>query len=169
MKSIVLNLIFFMPVFAFAGIPLPEHPRPDWERGEWMNLNGEWDFGFAPDKMDRRILVPFGWGSPLSGVTDEGDMGYYRRDVVVPESWKGRRIFLVIGASDHDTTVTFAGRKLGTYVGGYVPFEFELTDVVAFGKSQELKVKVYDPPPGKARKVSSDEITIPVANKDASR
>lgn len=63
MKSIVLNLIFFMPVFAFAGIPLPEHPRPDWERGEWMNLNGEWDFGFAPDKMDRRILVPFGWGS----------------------------------------------------------------------------------------------------------
>ena len=118
MKSIVLNLIFFMPVFAFAGIPLPEHPRPDWER---------------------------------------------------PESWKGRRIFLVIGASDHDTTVTFAGRKLGTYVGGYVPFEFELTDVVAFGKSQELKVKVYDPPPGKARKESSDEITIPVANKDASR
>ena len=21
-------------------IPLPEHPRPDWERAEWINLNG---------------------------------------------------------------------------------------------------------------------------------
>jgi beta-galactosidase/beta-glucuronidase len=115
---------------AFAGIPLPEHPRPDWERAEWENLNGEWDFGFAPDRLDKRILVPFGWGSPLSGVKDEGDTGYYRRDVVVPESWKGKRVFLVIGASDHDTTVAFAGKELGTYVGGYVPFEFELTDLV---------------------------------------
>jgi hypothetical protein len=144
-------LVAVSSLAAFAGIPLPEHPRPDWERAEWVNLNGEWDFGFAPDRLDKRILVPFGWGSPLSGVKDEGDTGYYRRDVVVPESWKGKRVFLVIGASDHDTTVAFAGKELGTYVGGYVPFEFELTDLVEFGKAQELKAKVYDPPAEKAR------------------
>lgn len=25
-------------------IPRPEHPRPDFERKNWLNLNGEWQF-----------------------------------------------------------------------------------------------------------------------------
>ena len=29
-----------------ASIPLPEHPRPDFERAEWVNLNGDWAFRF---------------------------------------------------------------------------------------------------------------------------
>ena len=125
-----------------AAIPLPEHPRPDWERVEWMNLNGEWDFGFAADKLDRKILVPFGWGSPLSGVKDEGDTGWYRRNVTVPAAWKGKRVFVVVGAADHDTTCTFAGEHLGTHVGGYTPFEFELTEFVKWGEAQTLEFKV---------------------------
>jgi len=28
------------------SIPLPEHPRPDFERAEWVNLNGRWRFAF---------------------------------------------------------------------------------------------------------------------------
>ena len=28
------------------SIPLPEHPRPDFERAEWKNLNGYWAFTF---------------------------------------------------------------------------------------------------------------------------
>ena len=30
------------------AIPLPEHPRPDFERASWVNLNGEWSFRFDP-------------------------------------------------------------------------------------------------------------------------
>ena len=46
MKTELLAVAVLCPAFAFAAeIPLPEHPRPDWERDEWMNLNGEWDFG----------------------------------------------------------------------------------------------------------------------------
>ena len=109
---------------AAEKIPLPEHPRPDWQRAEWQNLNGSWHF--ASDKADvgvkdkwfaaadakfpQRILVPFGWGSPASGVKDEADVGWYRRDVTVPAAWKGKRVFLVVGASDHDTSCWFGGR-----------------------------------------------------------
>ncbi|MBO4709948.1 MAG: glycoside hydrolase family 2 [Kiritimatiellae bacterium] len=145
-------VVLFVCTFALAlgagqdGIPLPEHPRPDWERVEWLNLNGEWDFGFAPDKLDRKILVPFGWGCPLSGVRDEGDTGYYRRSVTVPTAWKGRRVFVVVGASDHDTTCTFDGETLGKHVGGYTPFEYELTEFVRWGEAQTLEFKVWDPP-----------------------
>ena len=30
---------------AVSAIPLPEHPRPDWERPQWVNLKRQWDFG----------------------------------------------------------------------------------------------------------------------------
>ena len=114
MKSKLLAAAVLLSACALAAeIPLPEHPRPDWERAEWMNLNGEWDFGFAAGKYDRKILVPFGWGSPLSGVKDEGDIGYYRRSVTVPAAWKGKRVFAVVGAADHTTECTFAGEALG--------------------------------------------------------
>ena len=133
-----------------ADIPLPEHPRPDWERAAWINLNGKWDFGFKPGVYDRKILVPFGWGAPLSGVADGGDTGYYRRTIVVPREWKGRRVFVVVGAADHDTTGFLDGAEVGHNVGGYVPFEFELTDRVKWGEEQTLSFKVWDPAPAVA-------------------
>src|SRR5881296_1946700 len=75
------------------AIPLPEHPRPDFQRAQWLNLNGRWQFWFGqPDSGKREILVPFSWGSPLSGVPDSGDIGSYARDITVPETWRGRRV-----------------------------------------------------------------------------
>ena len=131
---------------ASASIPLPEHPRPDFERAEWINLNGTWDFRFDGEKdYGRKILVPFGWGSPASGVKDEGDTGWYRREVTVPADWKGKRVFVVVGASDHDTTAFFAGEDLGKHTGGYTPFEYELTEFVRWGEKQTLEFKVWDP------------------------
>lgn len=136
---------------AAAEIPLPEHPRPDWERSEWLNLNGKWDFGFAFGAYDKRILVPFGWGSPLSGVADEGDTGWYRREIEIPSAWRGRRVFVVVGAADHDTEGFLDGRPLGRNSGGYTPFEFELTDGIRWGEKQTLVFKVWDPSAATAR------------------
>ena len=152
MKSELLAVAVLISACALAAeIPLPEHPRPDWERAEWINLNGEWDFGFDVEHLDCKIVVPFGWGSKLSGVKDEGDTGFYRRSVTVPAEWKGKRVFVVVGAADHDTTCTFAGVKLGTRTGGYVPFEFELTEFVDWGKPQELAFRIWDPPAKEAQ------------------
>ena len=152
MKSELMTVLVMVSACAFAAeIPLPEHPRPDWERAEWMNLNGEWDFGFAPGKYDRKIIVPFGWGCKLSGVADEGDTGHYRRSVTVPAGWKGKRVFVVVGAADHDTTCTFDGANLGKHVGGYAPFEYELTEFVKWGEAQTLEFTIWDPPAKTAR------------------
>ena len=65
------------------GIPLPEHPRPDFRRTEWVNLNGDWAFrfdkanaglsnGWAAGRAEfpLTIKVPFPWGSALSGVKE---------------------------------------------------------------------------------------------------
>ncbi|HWC73604.1 MAG TPA: glycoside hydrolase family 2 TIM barrel-domain containing protein [Gemmatimonadales bacterium] len=129
-----------------AQIPLPEHPRPDFQRAEWLTLNGRWRFAFDPrddgERLgwprgvlpgEREILVPFSWGAPLSGVPDSGNIGWYARQITVPASWNGRRVFLVIGACDWRTTVWLDGRKLGEHQGGYTPFTFELPRQLAKG------------------------------------
>ena len=138
-------------------IPLPEHPRPDFERAAWQSLNGTWDFQFdAADAgqtagwaasglpAPRPITVPFPWGAPLSGVPDEAQIGWYERSVTVPDDWDGQRIFLTVGASDWLTTAYVDGREVGTHQGGYTPFSFEITPLVRAGGTHRLTIRVDD-------------------------
>src|SRR5690242_18671201 len=117
---------------AAQPIPLPEHPRPDFQRSGWTNLNGVWEFRF--DKEDAglqanwpqgtasfplHVTVPFPWGSPQSQVKDEAPIAWYARSIRVPEEWRGQRIFLVIGACDWETQAWLDGQRLGVHRGGY--------------------------------------------------
>ena len=147
------------PVRSGSAIPLPENPRPDFERAQWLNLNGKWHFRFdARDEgekdawysaalaLPKSILVPFSWGAPLSGVVDSADIGWYERTIEVPQSWRGKRIFLVVGASDWRTSAWLDGVKLGEHQGGYTPFSMELTSNVKYGSQQRLTMRVDDSP-----------------------
>ena len=69
--------------------PRSEYPRPRFQRPDWINLNGEWEFG-AGDRptFDRRINVPFCPESKLSGIAAlPGDRKLYH-----PKSRKCRPI-----------------------------------------------------------------------------
>lgn len=160
MKPIVAFLVLVAAAQAAqAEIPLPEHPRPDFERSEWLNLNGPWGFRFDAEDAGKRagwfreeesfplaITVPFPWGSKLSTVADEADIGWYQRTITVPQTWQGRRVFLVVGASDWHTTAWLDGELLGQHRGGYTPFEFDLTPHVKTGEKQRLVLRVDDRP-----------------------
>ncbi|MEO5816918.1 MAG: sugar-binding domain-containing protein [Gemmatimonadaceae bacterium] len=139
------------------AIPLPEHPRPDFQRPDWINLNGQWQFKFdAGNKGEgarwfagslaapQKILVPFSWGAPLSGVADSADIGWYQRTITVPSSWRGKRVFLVVGASDWKTSVWLGDKKVGEHQGGYTPFSVELTPSLAYGTPQRVTLRVDD-------------------------
>lgn len=139
-----------------AGIPLPEHPRPDFMRENWINLNGIWDFNFDKDDWGRtekwfeaknfeeQILVPFSWGAPLSGVADLADIAWYSREIRVPSSWAGERTFLVIGACDWISELWIDGLSVGTHQGGYMQFEFDLTPFITPGSSHRITLRVDD-------------------------
>lgn len=155
-----LNLIFWLLCISFSvvaqTIPLPEHPRPDFERAHWLNLNGVWSFEFdslnvgmsqnwqkGATNFSKKINVPFPWGSQLSGVQDEADYAWYKKSITVPKSWQGQRVFLTIGASDWETTVWLDGVLLGKHQGGYTPFSFELTNL-KYDTPQNLVIRVDD-------------------------
>jgi len=69
---------------------------------------------------------------------------WYSREFTVPSSWKGKNILLHFGAVDWQADVWVNGVKMGQHRGGYTPFSFDITPVLAKGKNQ-ITVKVWDP------------------------
>lgn len=142
-----------------ADIPRGEHPRPGFRRAEWLSLNGTWQFCFDPDnqglqerwqeggrRFDRRIVIPFPWQSKLSGIGDTSgqQVGWYRRTVTLPETWRGQRVWLRFGAVDWEARVWVNGREVGRHEGGYTPFEFDVTDVAPPGSEATIVLRAYD-------------------------
>ncbi|HWC22515.1 MAG TPA: glycoside hydrolase family 2 TIM barrel-domain containing protein [Flexivirga sp.] len=122
-----------------VACPRPEYPRPSFRRSEWRNLNGEWGFeidqgdsglerGLLTTALRDRITVPFAPESELSGIgnTDFLEAVWYRRDIQVPEDWRGMDLLLHVGAADYDTTVWVDQFERGRHRGGFTSFTVQL-------------------------------------------
>ncbi len=134
-------------------LPLAEYPRPQFERKDWICLNGEYDYAVtgdtadAPKKYDGKILVPFSVESELSGVGKAllpEQRLWYRRKFTVGKEFSGKEALLHFGAVDWQCSVWVNGKLVGEHTGGYNPFTFNITDVITEGEN-ELVVKVFDP------------------------
>lgn len=146
----------FLP--AAGAVPRPEHPRPSFERREWLNLNGTWTFAFdfgrtgaergfpASTGFEREITVPFCPESALSGIGywDFIPAIWYHRAIVVPEAWRGRRILLHFGGVDYESTVYIDNRRAGVHYGGGAPFCHDITSFVTPGRVHHLVVRAED-------------------------
>jgi hypothetical protein len=140
-------------------IPLSEHPRPNFQRSVWQNLNGTWSF--KPDSNDvgltenwidktalfeKKIVVPFSWASPASGIEmPDVHVGWYSRSFTLENSseWINKDVYLNFMASDFYTTVWLNGQKVGENRGGYTPFDFNISEFIRDGKNQ-IVVRVGD-------------------------
>lgn len=130
------------------GMPRCDYPRPQWERAEWINLNGKWQFAFdfSRSGLERgmmeggdyplEILVPFCPESKLSGIgyTDFIPAVWYRRTLTLDPLPSGRAL-LHFGAVDYLSEVFVNGRSCGKHKGGYTSFTLDITDALKKGEN----------------------------------
>lgn len=143
--------------FSGSAIPRPDYPRPQFERQEWLNLNGEWNFDFDDEDVGlvekwplghhyrKKIVVPFCFESRLSGIEDTHfhDVVWYERHFTLPRPWSGKRIVLHFGAVDYRATIWVNGAFVAFHEGGHTPFRAEITHAVQPGDN-EIVVRVED-------------------------
>ncbi|MHA1717182.1 MAG: glycoside hydrolase family 2 protein [Promethearchaeota archaeon] len=133
---------------------MPEYPRPQLKRDEWLNLNGIWECSITrksankPKSFDKKILVPFCIESALSGICQKvkpNQKLWYKRTFEIPEKWADSRILLHFGAVDWETNVWVNEHLVGTHKGGFTPFSFEITKYLNRKDVNEIVVSVWDP------------------------
>ena len=139
-------------------IPRSEHPKPQFMRESWENLNGEWQFeidvtatGDARGLFERgkalndTIIVPFCPESSLSGINHKDFMDgvWYKKTLAIRKN--GKRVRLHFGAADYLTTVYINGKVAGKHEGGYTSFYVDITDHIDENDSEtEICVFCYD-------------------------
>ena len=139
---------------AIGAQPRAEYPRPQFERADWVNLNGEWSFAldlsdsgrdrdfYNSKGFEQRITVPFAPESKLSGIgyTDFINSVWYQRMIQIPSAWQGKRVKLNFGAVYYESEVYIDGRFVGRHYGGSDSFAFDITDLVGDGKEHSIVV-----------------------------
>jgi beta-galactosidase len=113
-----------------------------------INIDGNWWFRFSHQvqkNSGQRVDLPHTWNAvdALSGKADyKRGIGNYTRTIFVPDTWRGRRLFVRFEGANSIADVFVNGKHIGEHRGGYEAFIFELTDKVDYGKDNTLLVRV---------------------------
>lgn len=159
-QKLLAALLLSFPILVAADVPRPEFPEPQFERAQWLSLNGDWQFLFDDQdqglvahwyggalKAARTIKVPYCFESKLSGI---GDIEFhstiwYQRSFSLPASWIGKHALLHFGAIYYQASVWLNGRYLGSHTGGNVPFSWDITPSLNPGPNV-ITVRAVNPP-----------------------
>jgi beta-glucuronidase len=131
-------------------------PRDSTSR-DCRRLDGVWRF--RVDALDEGTSARW-WGGSLPGVRNiavpasyndlciedserehVGDV-WYQREVRVPATWHGRGLVLRCDAVTHRGTVWVDDAEVATHVGGYTPFEADISALAEPGATFRLTIRV---------------------------
>ncbi|HUL73350.1 MAG TPA: beta-galactosidase, partial [Vicinamibacterales bacterium] len=108
---------------AWTAVDLPHDWAIDLPFSEDRNLNGH-------------------GAKPLGRAYPDTSIGWYRRTFDIPASDAGRRIAIEFDGVFRDCLVILNGHYVGRNLSGYVPFRFDITDLVTYGGRNALVVRV---------------------------
>ena len=154
MKKTLFSIALAALTFVSAAMPRAEYPRPQFERGDWQNLNGEWTYeldlvqtgherGLTQSTgFDGKITVPFAPESELSGVQHKDFIPsiWYQREISIPQEWAGKDVLLNFGAVYYVSEIYVDGKFVDRHHGGSDSFTVDITRFVKPGGKHSLVV-----------------------------
>ena len=147
-----------------------DYPRPQLKRDSYISLCGVWQLsvkkykvkvkqysrfaGFAREYQSYDfeqtelggIMVPYPPESRISGIERplaENETYLYTRQFTLAEEFINDKVLIHFGAVDTNTVVMVNGRLAGVHRGGYLPFSFDITELIAAGENT-ITVEVED-------------------------
>ncbi len=158
MKRILMNkraifcLSFSLYLFVSVGIASVANAQTSGE--DSISLNGQWFFKTDPYNSGEEnkwfaqkgntgaweaMNVPFNWDLK-NEYADYAGKAWYKKDIVVPVSWKGKTVRILFEAVSHDSKVWLNGKLLGTNNSGYLPFEFDVSKIINYSGANTFVV-----------------------------
>jgi beta-galactosidase len=121
--------------------------KADFDDSDWRSLHLPHDWAvelpFVHDDSGSgdNPLRSHGY-KPLGRRYPENSVGWYRREFEIPASDVGRRIWVEFDGAFRDVMVFVNGCFVGRSNNGYVPFRFDLTDLLAYGAINHIVLRV---------------------------
>jgi len=116
----------------------------------WINGGrkaGNWSTIQVPSHWEQQGFGAYNYGRDYvtygRNFKFNDEMGLYKHQFSVPNSWKGKTINIVFEGSMTDTEVKINGKSAGkTHQGAFYEFKYDISDKIQFGKQNILEVKV---------------------------
>jgi len=120
-----------------------------------MEINRDWKF--KKENLDDAQKTSFddsGWGTislPHTWNHSDGQdggnnyyrgVGWYRKSVDLPPAYTGKSVYLKFNSANCKTDLYVNGAFIGTHIGGFAAFVFDITKQVSFGKRNTIVAKV---------------------------
>lgn len=128
---------------------------------ERIGLAGEWDFRADPQdvgktqqwfaeavKFDRTVKVPGAWedqgvGEPSKALfASYSGVAWYHKRVSVPQTWKGKEMYLNFAGVHRTADVWVNGEYLGNHIGYLTPFRWEIAYLIVRNWTIDIVVRV---------------------------
>ncbi|WP_183578329.1 glycoside hydrolase family 2 TIM barrel-domain containing protein [Mucilaginibacter sp. X5P1] len=108
-----------------------------------LSLNGTWLFSenINSSPCAKNIQVPGEWVMQGFTVDKEAYAGY-QKNFTLPENWKDKRLKLRFDAVYSESEIWLNGKKVAGHLGGFTPFEVDVTNFVKWSGDNQLLVKV---------------------------
>jgi beta-galactosidase len=100
---------------------------------EWRNVQLPHDWSIEGPFSDE-------WASATAYLP--GGIGWYKKSFNAPAEWRGKKIFISFDGVYKNSEVWINGHSLGKRPNGWVPFEYDLSPYLNFGKKNLIAVKV---------------------------
>ncbi|QUI24221.1 glycoside hydrolase family 2 protein [Vallitalea pronyensis] len=105
-----------------------------YDDSNWETVQIPHDFVIRRNVFDDS--VPSCTGSMKKGIV------WYRRSFFIPEEDRNRRLFVQFDGIYRNSEVWLNGNLVGRHIGGYMGFEFEITELIHYDKVNSFAIKV---------------------------